>query len=60
LLHGIYIFDANNTLWDTHRIYIEGYQRLLSFLQRGRSPLHRQLYPCDWFCNRPHHYPGDR
>ncbi|MGQ9498214.1 MAG: HAD family hydrolase [Desulfotomaculales bacterium] len=35
MLHGIYIFDADNTLWDTHRIYIEGYRHLLSFLQEA-------------------------
>lgn len=35
MLHGIYIFDADNTLWDTHRIYIDGYRHLLSFLQEA-------------------------
>jgi len=35
LLHGIYIIDADNTLWDTHGVYLEAYRRMVQALQES-------------------------
>lgn len=35
MLHGIYIIDADNTLWDTHGVYLEAYRRMVQALQEA-------------------------
>ncbi|MBO8128114.1 MAG: HAD hydrolase-like protein [Peptococcaceae bacterium] len=39
MFHGVYIFDADNTLWDTHSVFVGSYKTMIEVLQRYGYPL---------------------
>lgn len=44
LLHGIYIIDADNTLWDTHGVFVAAYRHMVSVLTQAGYSFSRESF----------------